>query len=54
MVAGSDAHREEEVGRYFTEIPGEVRTTAELVEAIRRGACAPAGFPLASGTGARR
>lgn len=36
-VAGSDAHRLDEVGRYVTVFQREVRTEAELIEDLRAG-----------------
>lgn len=36
-VAGSDAHRLEEIGRYVTVFQREIRTEAELIEELRAG-----------------
>jgi predicted metal-dependent phosphoesterase TrpH len=41
-VAGSDAHRPENVGRFATWFPETVRSVAELAAALNAGRCSPA------------
>lgn len=40
-TGGSDAHRVERIGRCATEIEGDVRSTADVVAAIKSGTLAP-------------
>jgi hypothetical protein len=40
-LGNSDAHSPEVVGACYTEFPGEVRTSEELVAAIQSGRCTP-------------
>ncbi len=41
IVAGSDSHRPDEVGRFATALPGEITTVATLISAIRTGTGVP-------------
>jgi glycosyltransferase involved in cell wall biosynthesis len=42
-TAGSDDHGLLNIGRTWTEFPADVRTTADVLQALREGRCAPAG-----------
>ncbi|MGD0998254.1 MAG: PHP domain-containing protein [Thermoleophilia bacterium] len=48
-TGGSDAHRVDRVGHCVTEIDGDVRSTADVVAAIRSGAVAPVAPPAPRG-----
>ena len=52
-TGGSDAHRADRIGRCATEIEGDVRSTADVVAAIKAGTVAPVA-PLAPQNGGRR
>lgn len=41
IVGGSDSHKPGDIGRYATEFEDDVRTTAELMAAVRAGRCRP-------------
>jgi predicted metal-dependent phosphoesterase TrpH len=43
-LGGSDAHTSEEVGRFATFFPDDIRTTRDLIWAIRRGRTRPVCF----------
>jgi hypothetical protein len=44
-TAGSDAHIARDVGRFFTEFAQEIRTEAQLVQALRSGKFIPRSRP---------
>jgi predicted metal-dependent phosphoesterase TrpH len=53
-VGGSDAHVPEEIGIAYTILSDNCQTVEDVLEAIRKGRCAPGGTSVTMGNAARR